>query len=89
MIIKPRQSRKVEEMIGRVVGRLTVVSFSGYGLRSDGKRRAVYRCRCECGEVAMVWGHYLQSNRTKSCGCLRREKGQQKWSKLLESWHGK
>ena len=57
------------EMIGFVSGRLRVVS------RSTGpdKKRAYWRCKCECGRTITVMGKYLRAHEVKSCGCLNRQ----------------
>lgn len=60
----------VKDLTGRRVGRLVVLSFLGLV-----KGKSAWRCRCDCGDIAIVLGQYLASNRTKSCGCLRREHG--------------
>lgn len=59
----------VKDLTGRKVGRLVVLSY--LGLTSRGK--SAWRCRCDCGEIAIVLGQYLSTSRTKSCGCLRRQ----------------
>lgn len=51
-------------------GRLTVLSLIG-----KIRNRSVFKCRCDCGEIAIVRSAYLTSGRTKSCGCLRRQTG--------------
>lgn len=32
-----------------------------------------WKCQCECGNICLVCGSSLRSNRTKSCGCLKQE----------------
>jgi hypothetical protein len=61
-------SRKVD-ILGRRYGRLTVICEAG---RSKGKE-LLWRCRCDCGNVRVVWGTSLCSGNTRSCGCLARE----------------
>lgn len=60
----------VKDLTGLRVGRLLVLSLLGM---CGGK--SIWKCRCDCGEIAIVRGAYLTSKRTKSCGCLRRENG--------------
>lgn len=57
-----------KDITGLVVGRLTVV-------RVEEKRGKVYfwRCRCECGQEAVVSGVSLRNGNTKSCGCAKME----------------
>jgi hypothetical protein len=67
---------------GQLFGRLVVVE------RAERKgRNARWLCRCECGKTLIVYGNNLHSGRTRSCGCLHREKTAQRFSKLLTS-HG-
>lgn len=57
------------EMAGQVIGRLTVLEYSG----RNKDKRALWKCRCECGAECVVMGKYLRRGLTKSCGCLHRE----------------
>lgn len=56
------------ELGGLVFGRLTVLERAG---RRRG--RLAWRCRCSCGNTALVVTYDLTSLNVKSCGCLRRE----------------
>lgn len=59
-------TKPVQDLAGKLFGRLTVISFSGR--HANGK--TMWLCRCECGkEVAVVSGS-LKSGNTKSCGCF-------------------
>lgn len=54
---------------GRIYARLTVIG------RSDNiRRKAAWRCKCECGGETTVIGVNLRNGHTKSCGCKRHEK---------------
>lgn len=60
--------RKRVDMSGQQFGRLTAVEYSHY------KRPKTYwRCRCECGNEAIVSQGALKSGNTRSCGCLARD----------------
>lgn len=48
--------------------------------------RAVWLCKCDCGNTNIVTGKDLRSGRTKSCGCLRVKHGCEK-TKLYNVWH--
>lgn len=63
-----KRGNRFKDITGLVVGRLTVVRFSGM------KPRAMWLCRCECGKECEVATKYLTSERTVSCGCFRAEK---------------
>ncbi len=60
------------DLVGNQYGRLIVLSYS-HTKRTKSCRRPYWRCRCACGEVAVVAGHSLRAGKTKSCGCLRDE----------------
>lgn len=59
--------RKIEDLVGKVYGKLTVVSEAE---RLPGKR-ACWICRCECGNTVTVDTYNLKRGRTKSCGCIK------------------
>lgn len=58
-----------KDIAGNRYGRLTVVGY-------DGKRGKghFWKCLCACGNFRIVRRGDLTMNRTKSCGCLRKEK---------------
>lgn len=58
-------------IIGRTLGRLTVLSFDGI----HKKHGSMWLCRCSCGNEKVVSRNGLNGN-IKSCGCLRRPKDQ-------------
>ena len=63
-------SRKCIDLTGQKFGRLTVIERAG----SDSKGRAVWLCKCECGNVRVVQSGNLKSGHTTSCGCFNRDK---------------
>lgn len=64
------------DLTGKTFGRLTAIKFEGRLHYSGGKYTShpVWLCRCECGKEHSVHAQSLISGRTKSCGCLQREK---------------
>lgn len=58
-------------MIGKKFGKLTVLEECK---EQNKHRQKVYKCQCDCGNIAYVRGYKLRSGYTKSCGCLRHEK---------------
>ena len=58
------------DMTGRVIGRLLVIEECG----RDAHGKALWRCRCECGNEVIVRGDNLRSGDTTSCGCYHRER---------------
>lgn len=54
------------DLAGQVFGRLTVLEYS----HSNKRGRAVWRCRCVCGNEKLINGGALVAG-TQSCGCYR------------------
>lgn len=75
-----KKSHSKHQLVGEHFGRLTVLH--------EGRKNAHYErywfCRCECGEVKEIKQDNLLKGRTKSCGCLKKEKSQQQGFKLRE-----
>lgn len=82
-------------MIGRIFGKLTVLSEAG---RSNDKQK-VYLCECECGTKTKVISGNLKKGNSQSCGCARRKtcaarmtllnfKHGQTDTKLWRTWKG-
>lgn len=62
------------DMTGQRFGRLTVLErVEDYCLDYYGwtDRKAMWRCRCDCGAEVTVIGANLRRGATRSCGCLR------------------
>jgi 5-methylcytosine-specific restriction endonuclease McrA len=55
------------DFTGRVFGRLTVLGE--VSRHANGRRQ--WLCQCVCGKTIITIGHNLQSNDTRSCGCLK------------------
>ena len=63
-----------EDLTNKKFGRLTVIERSDDIEREGHKPVPTWKCKCECGNVVTVRGHQLKTGKTKSCGCLNREK---------------
>jgi hypothetical protein len=57
--------RKRIDLTGRRLGRLAVCVYTG---------RKYWFCICDCGTRVVVQGGSLRGGRTKSCGCLRKDR---------------
>ncbi len=77
-----RLGGKMDDLIGKVFGRLTAVRFD----RKDEKRHKLFLCLCACGVEKSIRGSALRSGDTRSCGCLKNELTT-KWGKL-QATHG-
>lgn len=60
-------TRSDGKILGKRFGRLVALK------RTNKQGRAKYLCQCDCGNKIVVFGSYLLSGKTKSCGCLRVE----------------
>ena len=58
------------ELAGQPVGRLLVLHECGRS--KDGK--VLWKCRCDCGNECIVRSVDLRKQRTRSCGCLQRDR---------------
>lgn len=59
-----------ESLKGQVFNDLTIIDFS-HNNKYDFK---IYKCLCICGNIHYTRLSDLKSNKTKSCGCLKRRK---------------
>lgn len=69
------KSNAFKDLVGEVRGRLTVVAFDGWIIRSNGIRTSAWLCECVCGNSTRLGaGHLTRNSGTRSCGCDRLEK---------------
>lgn len=62
--------KRVSDLVGFAVGRLTVQEYLGKGKFN----KHYWRCSCSCGgEVILNTSRITGASATKSCGCLRKE----------------
>ena len=64
---------------GTRFGHLTVLQRVG-----SKDNRAIYKCRCDCGNITIVSSNALKRGNTQSCGCIRLSKGEEKIMSLLQ-----
>ncbi|CAK7030495.1 MAG: hypothetical protein ENTA_03295 [Enterocloster clostridioformis] len=60
---------KMKNLQGQRFGRLTVIEYAG----KDKNCRALWKCKCDCGNETTVSSLLLLQNKTQSCGCLHTE----------------
>ncbi len=60
---------KLKNVAGQRFGRIVAIECVG----SDHRGHAVWKCRCDCGNDAMIRCNALRTGNTKSCGCLEIE----------------
>lgn len=61
------------DLTNRRFGRLTVIGFAGVAKNGN----ALWNCQCDCGQKIVADGYLLRKGNTRSCGCLRRERGRE------------
>ncbi len=59
----------MDDLVGMVFGRWTVLSFSGLNKH----RQSLWECRCDCGTLRVVIGNSLKMGKTRSCSCSQQE----------------
>lgn len=57
---------KLIDLTGKTFDHLTVIQKDNS--RKNGK--TYWICKCSCGNTVSVYGYYLRTGHTKSCGCL-------------------
>lgn len=65
---------RYKDISNKRFGRLTAISFAGVQLCGKrGGKKALWLCKCDCGNEITTAGHNLVQEFTKSCGCLQKE----------------
>lgn len=67
--LKNDGSSRIINMVGQKFGRLTVVEM----IKNDGEKTSC-RCICDCGNEVIANSWQIRNGKTKSCGCLRKQK---------------
>ena len=73
----------ISNEIGKVYGKLTVLQKDETKHQGEG---AYWICKCDCGNIVNVRGHYLRAGATTSCGCIR-SKGEMKIGNILSQYN--
>jgi hypothetical protein len=74
-----------KDLLGQQFGRLLVIE------RTENNKwgRAVWICKCSCGNIVKVKGNSLLLHKTKSCGCLRRDTARESnLGEKANTWNG-
>lgn len=82
--------RKPIDMVGQKIGRLIVIEQC-----ESKNNKAMWKCKCDCGNERIVSGQSLRKGMTMSCGCLRNEVRRKaiyihgmSQSKIHKTWRG-
>lgn len=65
--------KKLIELTGLRFGRLVVLAYSHRHTSPSGGGKAMWHCRCDCGNAVVASGSNLRGGNTTSCGCFRVE----------------
>lgn len=74
-----KENAHYNNLVGQTFGKLTVLEKT----EERKHENIVWKCRCECGNIAYVPTQSLTSSGTKSCGCLRSQ-GEEKIISILQ-----
>lgn len=79
------KDNQLKNLVERQFGELIVLKRNPVNSKSG---NAHWDCKCSCGNIATVIGSKLRSGTTKSCGCARKSKIAQGFSKtrLYRIW---
>ncbi len=82
-INKELMSKKfLKNLIGQRFGRLVVIERADdYIIPSNKKHTTRWLCQCDCGNTTYVTGSNLKNGKIISCGCYKKEKISQKFTK--------
>lgn len=71
----PRHGKQhiIQDIRGNRYGRLTVKEFA-YQKEGKVSRTTYWLCECNCGNIKAISSRDLKSGKTKSCGCIKKEK---------------
>ena len=59
-----------KDLVGKRFGKLVVIEETS----KRNKKKIIWKCLCDCGNICEASSDNLISGSTKSCGCLRKEK---------------
>ena len=71
------KGNKMQDIVGQKFDRLTIKAFS----HKSQEHRTYWLCSCTCGNETVVSRNALVSGKTKSCGCIRKEKNKERFFK--------
>lgn len=83
-IQKTKTRERAVDMTGQRFGRLTVVCPEDLDINSSNKKRAGWRCRCDCGKEIVVPRRKLIEG-LQSCGCLSSDVAREKVKRMNET----
>lgn len=70
------------DLTGQKFGYLTVLSKEPSKTMPNGSTKAMWKCKCECGNIVTICSQSLKSGNTQSCGCIK-SLGEKRISEIL------
>ena len=58
------------DLLNQRFGKLEVIGQA----RNSESKRIMWKCRCDCGNIIFALSFHLKNGRTKSCGCLAKQR---------------
>ena len=74
--------KEYKDYTGEKIGHLTVLEYFGHQIDKSVKKRIMWKCQCDCGNIAYVSSDNFQS--TVSCGCHKNKSTSERFSSKLE-----
>lgn len=65
---------KLKNLVGEHFGMLTVVERANDYISPSGRKLVQWKCKCECGNTAVVSAVHLRQGDTLSCGCFGKKR---------------
>ena len=70
---KPKMSGHIKDLTGQKFNRLEVLEFAGRNKHNT----ALWKCKCDCGNITTATTYGLTHGAKKSCGCYHIEKSRE------------
>lgn len=67
-------------LVGQKYSHLTIEKFIGFNRKAGDHKRAVFLCRCECGNEKTAILPHLKNENVTSCGCKKKGRFNRAWS---------
>ncbi len=61
------------DLTGKRFGKLVVLEKHGSQVAKCGSSNAIWKCRCDCGNITFAMSSNLKKGHTQSCGCWKSE----------------
>lgn len=65
---------RFQDLKGQKFGKLLVLERAESNIEPSGRKRTMWKCLCDCGQVTIVQACSLKSQSVRSCGCAKSER---------------